>query len=331
MSTRRLLPVYCLLVAVVTVVMTSCKDDDVNAEPVEIIRLDKVMLGYSDYDSAGRAKVRSQYAPAIRSLCRVLEMDSCGDADLLMWNGSLPVQLFTPEILNVFPNTDSIAQVLGRIRFRVDKNNLKVPRYQYVATAWGRPQSIVFDDTIALVALNHYLGADNRVYDHWPQYIRALKRPDMLPYDIIEAELGTAYPYTPGKDGGTVLNRMLYEGAMAYVKMQLVPDATLENALGFSREQLADIRDNSQFVWNRLVSDKLLYSTDAAVIEGLFRPMPSCNLISPNAPGRVVRYTGYRMVSEYMDKMPDTELSYLLSPSFYSSTETLRKAAYNGD
>ena len=89
MSTRRLLPVFCLLVAAVTVVMTSCKDDDVNAEPVEIIRLDKVMLGYSDYDSAGRAKVRSRYAPAIKSMCRVLEMDSCGDADLLLWNGNV--------------------------------------------------------------------------------------------------------------------------------------------------------------------------------------------------------------------------------------------------
>lgn len=321
--------IIAMMAAVVIAGVCGCsRDGEDDGESVAIARIDRLMAEYSGLDSAGRAAALNGHGAEIQALMQVLGADSTDDATVKAWSSSLPVEVFSPLADSIFPGLEREEKALGTILKRASEKGITLPRRRYAAVVWGRAESMVFCDSVMLIALNHYLGSDNDAYEHWPEYMRALKRPDMIPYDMAEALVGTAYPYVPGKQGRDVLSRMLYEGAMAEAKMRLVPDAREENVFGYDAETMADVRENEGFTWNKLVADRLLYSTDEGLLDRLFTPLPASTPISNAAPGRVLRYTGYRIVRSYLDRHPEAELDSLLSPGFYNSTTVLAESGY---
>ena len=181
----------------------------------------------------------------------------------------------------------------------------------------------------AFVALNHYLGSDSPAYEGWPEYKKKLKNRRMIPVDMAEALTATAYPYE-AEGENTVLSRLLYEGSLAVAKEAMVPSAPLSDILGFTPAEMADIKKNESVMWKRLVADNKLYSTDAELISNLFDLRPTSSVISPDAPGRAVRYIGYRIVRAYLAENPDATLAFILSPAFYDNGRTvLQKANYS--
>ncbi len=77
-----------------------------------------------------------------------------------------------------------------------------------------------------------------------------------------------------------------------------------------------------------MAADNLIYSTDMSIARRLSEPSPSSTLISPNLPGRVGRYIGYRIVDAYIANNPGTKLSDILSPDFYNSPSVLINSGY---
>lgn len=319
---------YLPLAALIAVAAVGCTEKNKNGEDVEILRLDHALYEYKDLDSAKRAEMRESMRAEITALSQVLEFDTLCDESLMSWSSSMPVEMFSPMTDTAFTDIKKQERLLGTTLANAKAEGLKLPHRRYVAVAWGRPESIVFNDSIALIALNHYLGEDSPAYEHWPQYKRMLKRPDMLVYDIAEAEIATAYPFNPADGENTVLSHILYEGALAYAKMQLVPDADIANSVGLSNEQLADTEDNIEYMWGKLAAEQMLYSTDADLIERLFAQLPYSTPISQKAPGRCVRVLGYQIVKSYVHNNKGITLEQLLQPAFYASRQSLVDAKY---
>lgn len=319
---------YLPLTALIVTSIVSCDHISHNSEPAEITRLDHTLYEYKDMDSVARANVRSSMNAEITALSEVLEFDTLCDESVMAWSNSLPVEMFSPMADTAFTDITPYENQLGATLANAKKAKLKLPKRHFTAVVWGRPESVVFNDSIAFVALNHYLGSNSPAYEHWPQYKRMLKRPDMLIYDITEAVIATSYPFDPKEGENTVLSHILYEGALAYAKMQLIPDAILANSLGLSEAQVRDTESNIQYMWGKLAAEQMLYSTDSDLIERLFAQLPYSTPISPSAPGRCVRLLGYQIVQSYMKNHKGTILEYLLTPAFYSSRETLVDAKY---
>lgn len=319
---------YLTIAALAVATVASCDKIRNNDKPAEITRLDHVLYEYKDLDSTKRADIRADYNAEITAMSEVLEFDTLCDESVMAWSASLPVEMFSPMADTAFADMTKIEKQLGSTIANTRKVKLKLPKRRYVAVVWGRPESIVFNDSIALIALSHYLGENSPAYEGWPQYKRMLKRKDMLVYDILEATIATSYPFDPKQGENTVLSHILYEGALAYAKMQLIPDAILSNALGLSDAQLKDTESNIQYMWGKLATEQMLYSTDNDLIERLFAQLPYSSPISPSAPGRCVRVLGYQIVQSYMKNHKGTILEYLLTPAFYSSRQTLVDAKY---
>lgn len=320
------IPVTLLAVAVIALAaaMGACSDKKaegkpVVGQPVSVDRLDLVLAQYARADSAGRARLLDDHRDALTALAQVWNGDGGADAVatdsmVLAMAQSDAVRMFVPHTSAVFPDLDTFARAYGTALARADSAGLQLPLRHYAAVVWGRPESIVFNGDYALIALNHYLGADHEVYAGWPEYMRSLKRPDMMAYDMLEAQLATAYPYDPGDGEPTLLSRMLYDGALGYIKQHLVPGGDLGHALGFvTPGQVDDLAKNEQFMYSSLIANKYLWSTDPTLIDAMLSPAPSVPQISPDAPGRAPRYTGWRIVDSYMRAHPDTKLTTLLS------------------
>lgn len=267
------------------------------------------------------------YAEEVAAMMKVLGYDSVSDEVLMEWSRSRVVEMFTPAIDSLAPTLDDVERSLGHILYSAMRHGLDIRHWRYAAVAWGNPKSIVFCDSVMLICMNHYLGDDFPGYAGLPDYLKAVKTPRMLPYDMAEALVATAYPYVADK-GGNVLTRLLYEGALASAKMRLVEDASLADVLGYDSSQLSWAESHEADIWNRIVATKMLFDVSATTAERLVSPSPVCMLISPDAPGRVGRYVGYRIVESYMKHHPQVTLAELLSPDFYMSGSVLSDAAY---
>ncbi|MEE1208305.1 MAG: hypothetical protein UHP27_09110 [Muribaculaceae bacterium] len=310
----------------------SCnKDKGEEAQPIEIARLDRAVSSYKELDSAARRHVRDSLNGPLTALMRVLEMDTLNDTTLGIWSTSMPVEIFSPMTDSAFTDLSALESQMGTVLAKLKAEGLELPKYTYAAVAWGRPESVVFADSVAMIALNHYLGVNSPAYEDWPMYRRALKRPDMMAYDLTEALLAINYPYNPGEGNDMVLSRMIYEGVLAEAKMRVVPEARLYKALGFTEPQLKDIEANKSLIWNKLVLEKMLYSKDPELSDRLFSLLPYSTPISPKAPGRTIRYVGYDVVQQYLKHNPKATIAEMLKPEFYTSQQTLQKADYRGE
>jgi len=314
--------------------LTGC-DGQKAAAPQPIVPLYRDIAAAAD-SAAVDSLIHAQPGP-LGALMAYIGADSLTVDAVAAWRASMPVQVFTPAVDSVYPSLDGIESALGHILAGAAADSLDLPRRDYAAVVWGRAKSIVFvddtSDSTVLIALNHYLGADYPGYSHWPAYMRLDKTPARLPYDLAEALVANRYPYRPaaGRDGATVMSRLLYEGALTLAKLHLVPDATVAGALGYTDAQLQWLEENERKIWQTLAERKMLYDTSEITAERLVAPAPATTDISPAAPGRIGRFVGYRIVCAYLRHNSGTTLSEMLSPDFYESPAVPVQAAYTGE
>ncbi|MDE7467806.1 MAG: hypothetical protein K2M61_05575 [Muribaculaceae bacterium] len=306
---------------------TSCHK--VTVTPTKVVPLYTTLADFDSMDSLRRDSVMRTDSVAIRAFMQVLGCDSVTDSIVERWSQSRVVEAFTPEVRKVYPNVSEIENMISWLLQKAKVEQLDLPSRQYVAVVWGLQKSIVFNDTTMLIALNHYLGRDFQGYQGLPEYLRMGKTPQRLPYDMAEAMVANRYPYEKN-DSSTILSRMVYEGALTLAKIKMVPDGSLQGALGYTTEQLQWLDENQGSLWNEMTNKKLIYSTSEDVMDKLMAPAPATTILSPYSPGRVGRYIGYCIIVSYLEANAKTTIPQLLSPSFYNNPKILIESAYGG-
>lgn len=246
------------------------------------------------------------------------------------WIASAPITVFAPAVATSGIRTEDIASQLGSILGNAKALGLDINQKGYATAIWGKPQSIIFCDSIMLIGLNHYLGENYEGYSSFEAYRRAVKKPEMIPYDIAEALVATKYPYE-APDNQKVINRLVYEGILTEAKMRLVPDANLADALGYDEQQLQWLEEHEGQIWEKLVSTKTIFDSSETTADRLVLPTPSCPIISAETPGRAGRFIGYKIVESYLKANKDASLSDLLKGDFYKSSNPLISAEYTAN
>lgn len=309
--------------------LAGCGDDDRQYAPADVCRLDLVLAGYDALDSAARVSALDSLRPEIDAMFGVLGVDSVSVPMLCRWSVSDVVTVFQPDVDSVFASVSTLGRQLGAVTGNAAALDLGIPPVRFVSVVWGSRRPVVRVGDIVLVALNHYLGADYPGYAQWPDFRRSEKQPDAIPYDVAAVLVATQYPFDVSRQNVSLLDWMLYEGALVECRMRLVEGARLDRALGYTPEQLKFCEDNLREMWREMATRRMLYSEDAQLIDRMVAPAPASPLMESRAPGRVGRYIGYRIVRAYLDRHPDTRLRDLLQPQFYADRQSLIDASFN--
>ena len=244
------------------------------------------------------------------------------------WLESPAIRYFGHDVDSVFTDHNKVAEQISGIMNRMSDNGLKIPVGTYATVIWSRPQSIIFADSVMLIALNHYLGSEHPSYSSLPVYRRHLKTPEMLPYDVAEALVATAYPFEE-RDSTAVINRLVYEGALIMAKMQSVKGATLENALGYTCDELKWLENNERELWHKMLLSHMIFDRSESLTDRLVSPAPFTGVLSSDVPGRAGRYIGYKIIETYIKSHSGVKITDLLSPEFYGKQNPLTDAGYN--
>lgn len=315
-----------VLILLLVLVANACSKPD-KAQPKPIMRVDLALASYDYLSEEQRSAVLDSMGSEIRAMMAVVGIKDITDSILVEWSKSGVVKMFQPPVDSVFSDIRPLEQTVGDIVRNASKEGIDLPHLSFASVVWGSQRPMVRTDSIVLIALNHYLGADFPGYAGWQEYRRAIKTPDMIPYDLAGVLAATQYPMADNQP--TLLSWMLYEGALVEGRMRLVPDATLDKALGYSRQQLEFAKTNLKRIWEEMRLLRIVYDTDPLTIDKYIALAPSTPLLQGTTPGRIGRYVGYCIVRAYLSKHPETPLPQLLSPAFYTSASTLINSGFN--
>lgn len=189
-------------------------------------------------------------------------------------------------------------------------------------------QSVITSDSIILIGLNHYLGSDFEGYNGFPEYIRQKKNKQQLPVDVAEATISSEFPYLKN-ESPTVLNRMLYEGALLYVMSEIFPEKTTAQLMAISPEQQQWLEHNLKNIYMAILQQDMLFSSDPATEAKLMNPSAGTFIIHQDAPPMAGRFLGLQIVRQYIRNNPGITSRELLSSQFYNNPSTLKKARFN--
>lgn len=203
------------------------------------------------------------------------------------------------------------------------------PRRIYATVIPYSQSVIILSDTCGIdviAGLNHYLGADYEGYSSFAAYQRARKTPEWMTRDIAEAIVRTSHPFE-SHGHPTLLQRMLYEGAVAAALVRLTPGND-SRAIGLPADDFELLRKAEKEIWHRMAGSDLLFDRSERTAASLLREGAPGTVIGRDVPPLAGRFTGWRIVESYLKTHPDATPESLLQPAFYLSDTALREARY---
>lgn len=200
----------------------------------------------------------------------------------------------------------------------------KAPRIITLINDVEYRNKIIVTDSIALIAIDNYLGSDHEFYGNIQKYIRANFESPQIVSDLA-TEYAQKQIYQPSRK--SLIDEMVYFGKILYYKDVMIPFKTDEEKIGYTKEQLAWALENEPNIWEYFVERELLFETDPKLAGRFINPGPftKFNLeLDAESPGRLGQYLGWQIVRAYMENN-DTDFKDMLQ---MDATELFNKSKF---
>lgn len=302
---------------------------DTQSESTPLTRLDRIVADFAELPADRQYAIVDSLAVPLNDYIYLMGA-STGNipASVDSLSHTAAFAIFKPEVEKVFTSTSSIEKDLGTLDANMHRHLPALPRYSYYGIISPYRQQVMLVDSVVYVALNHYLGEDHEAYSSMPEYLRRTKTRANITPNIAEAILSVEFPYEADANP-TAIQYFIYEGALLNAVATLTGISDTAALMGWTPAQLSQAASQESATWRKMAADNIIYSSDMTLARRLCAPSPSAQPISADLPGRIGRYTGYRIVRSYLDNNPGTDISTTLSPSFYNSPSTLINSGYS--
>lgn len=174
------------------------------------------------------------------------------------------------------------------------------------------------DEGVIAVGSDFYLGADYPVYkDVTYDYMIKSFRLEQFESDLIQQLLYNWFPVD--RSSMTLLDNMLYEGKIMYLKEVALSDFTEERLMGYSIEENEWFKKHGKAILAMIFEKKYLYSTDFKLINEMIQPAPFCSPVSQESPGRLGIRLGWEIIRSYMENNKEISLQELMYNQKYQA------------
>jgi hypothetical protein len=124
-----------------------------------------------------------------------------------------------------------------------------------------------------------------------------------------------------------VLTVILHEGKLRYFEKCMLPELNDTILFGFTADQMKFCRNNERQMWQYLIENDLLFSTDQFVIRKLTGDAPFTSYFTNESPGMAAIWIGFRIVESCMMNNRDMTLDDLMETKDIQGL--LEKARYD--
>ena len=183
---------------------------------------------------------------------------------------------------------------------------------------------VIVTDTLALIALDNYLGRDHEFYANISDFIKANMTKEQVVVDLAEAYAEQrVFP----KNMKNFLEEMIYFGKILYFKDKVIPFKTDAEKIGYSQDQYVFAKRNEEMIWTHFVENEMLFDNDNTLVSRFIADAPFSKFylsIDNETPGRLGQFIGWQIVKAYMAnnevelmKMMETDAIEIFNKSNY--------------
>lgn len=218
-----------------------------------------------------------------------------------------------PVIISIKETCDSvfpdISELAGQIHSGISRYNrffLIEDSIQLISYISGFNQSFVSLPGILGIGLDNYLGAETPYYQQLaiPKYIVNTMAPEFLVSDAVRAWIISENPQT--SNISSLLDHMVYEGKILFLLHESIPGQDEHIVFRFSKDQLEWCYEYERSMWEFIIENELLYSTDRLLIRRLTKEAPFVKEFGQESPGRAASWLGFRIMSSYLKRTGKT-------------------------
>ena len=158
----------------------------------------------------------------------------------------------------------------------------------------------IYADSLLLLSLDTYLGKDHRFYKVFPEYTLRDFETNRLPIDVAYSFALQKIPMTTDR---TLLGQMIYFGKILALVDYLVPDASQELKLNYTKEEMQWAKENEVEIWKFLVDKKYLYDTNPKLFQRFIQKAPFSKFylaFDNESPGSIGVFIGNEIVQSYL-------------------------------
>lgn len=177
----------------------------------------------------------------------------------------------------------------------------KTPRVITLTNDVAYRDKTIVNDSLVLIALDNYLGANHEFYQNIPMYITANMQKNQIIADVADAY---AKKYVFQTNRKTLLDEMIYFGKHLYFKDIMIPFKTDAEKIGYTELQLKWAEANESEIWSYFIEKELLYSTDPKLPNRFIADAPFSKFyleLDNDSPGRLGQYLGWQIVKAYAE------------------------------
>ncbi|MBT8324120.1 MAG: gliding motility lipoprotein GldB [Winogradskyella sp.] len=222
---------------------------------------------------------------------------------IMRMQDSLQNQLFN-EVATVFDEPLSVKEDINSLfkHLKYYDKSFTVPRVIALTNDVDYRNKVVVTDTIVLIALDNYLGAEHPYYQNIQRYIAANMQKNQIVVDLAEKYAEKCVFPTKRQ---SFLDEMIYFGKLLYFKDRIIPFKEDANKIGYSQEELDWAEANESPIWSYFIEKELLYSTDPNLSNRFIANAPFSKFyleLDNESPGRLGQYIGWQIVRAYAEK-----------------------------
>ncbi|WP_053978443.1 gliding motility lipoprotein GldB [Mangrovimonas xylaniphaga] len=289
------------IILLFTVLVTALSCDKTSKTEQEISKID-IPFKVERFDEAF-AKATPEDLPKLKASYPFLFSKRISDS---VWinrmQDTLQEQLFE-EVDKVYHDFDDVELDIEKLfqHLKYYDKTFAAPRVITLTSDVDYRNKTIVTDTIALIALDTYLGADHEFYSGIQKYIvQNMTKSQIVP------DLATNYAekYSFQSQRKTLLDEMVYYGKLLYFKDKMIPFKTDSEKIGYLPEQLAWSQENESYIWRYFIDKEMLYSTDTGLAGRFIAPAPFSKFyleLDRESPGRLGQFIGWQIVRSYME------------------------------
>ena len=164
----------------------------------------------------------------------------------------------------------------------------------------GIQTDLYLSDSLIAIGLDYFLGPSAKWRPNLYKYI--LKRFDK-PYVVPQIMLLIANNYNQtNHQDKTALAEMIYYGKAFYFAKKMLPCTADSLLMGYTAQNMIDIKENEEVIWANLVQNQVLYETSYLVKKKFIQERPIVNEIGTKCPGRIGQWVGWQIVEKYAEQ-----------------------------
>ncbi|MFT3936888.1 MAG: hypothetical protein QM726_24900 [Chitinophagaceae bacterium] len=205
--------------------------------------------------------------------------------------------------------------------------NYSVPKIVTYVGLIGDPQVALTKDAMA-IGLQMYLGKNFSAYntleaiDKFPQYISRRFEPQYIPVNCFQNIASDIYPEKA--PGLSLIEQFIEKGKQWWLVDKFMPGVADSLKTGYTQQQLDFCSKNEGLIWNYLVQNFDLYTTEPTTIQNFIGEAPKTDGMPDSSPGNIGQWIGWQIVQKFADKNSSLSVRQVLETDAKKIFETTK-------